>query len=156
MKAGRWTSPWGLALAIVWPTYRLEDLKMRRIYVLPILATLAALGGCSTTTSPSLSTGDVTIVMNASLMTTGAFSPNPFSKSFAKTGKVVWVNADVTGSGYGMATGTAHHLVSDTGLFDSGVLNAGATFAFTFAGPGSYAYHCSIHPGMVGTITVTP
>jgi plastocyanin len=131
---------------------------MRPVSAVPVLLAtlLTGAGGCSSSAAPSLPSGDVTIVTNASLMTTTAFSPNPFSESFARSGKVVWVNSDIVGTGYGMSTGTAHHLVSDTGLFDSGVLNAGATYAFTFAGPGTYAYHCGIHPGMVGTITIAP
>jgi plastocyanin len=131
---------------------------MRAIHALPFLCATLAAGvlGCSSSTSPSLPSGDVTIVMNAGTMTTTAFNPNPFSESFAARAKVVWVNGDVTGSGYGMATGTSHHIVSNTGLFDSGVLTAGSSYTFTFAGPGTYAYHCSIHPGMVGSITISP
>ena len=52
--------------------------------------------------------------------------------------------------------GVQHTVTSDIqGLFDSGVLNPGKKFDFTFNTPGSYGYHCSIHPGMQGTITVT-
>lgn len=98
----------------------------------------------------------MTIVPNASTLTTTAFSPNPFSESLAARSKVTWVNGDVVASGYGGTTGTSHHLVSDTGLFDSGVMAAGGSYTFTFAASGSYNYHCSIHPGMVGTITIAP
>ena len=60
--------------------------------------------------------------------------------------KVEWHNQD----------GVQHSVTSDIkGLFDSGVLNPGKKFDFTFKTPGSYGYHCSIHPGMQGTITVT-
>jgi plastocyanin len=52
--------------------------------------------------------------------------------------------------------GVQHTVTSDIkGLFDSGVLNPGKKFDFTFNTPGSYGYYCSIHPGMKGTITVT-
>ena len=36
----------------------------------------------------------------------------------------------------------------------SGVLNPGNTYAFTFNTPGTYSYHCAIHPQMRGTIIV--
>ena len=110
---------------------------------------------CSSSTSPSSTpTGDVTIVPNASTMTTGAFTPNPFSKSLATSGKVTWVNADVTTGPYG--GGTQHHMVSDNGVFDLGVMNPQQTVSFTFTAAGNYPYHCAIHPNMVGTITITP
>jgi plastocyanin len=28
--------------------------------------------------------------------------------------------------------------------------------SFTFAGPGTYACHCNIHPTMVGSVTIAP
>jgi plastocyanin len=47
-----------------------------------------------------------------------------------------------------------HTVTSDTGLFRSGGIDGGGTFQFKFAKPGVYKYNCSIHPQMVGTITV--
>jgi plastocyanin len=53
-----------------------------------------------------------------------------------------------------------HTVTSDTGLFDSGTLNQGDTFQFTFTKAGTYPYHCKFHGdvggvGMSGTIIVT-
>jgi plastocyanin len=47
------------------------------------------------------------------------------------------------------------------GPYGSGAATAGGTFQFTFSQPGTYRYHCSIHPpsvypGFVGVIVVTP
>ncbi len=68
---------------------------------------------------------------------------------------------------------SAHTTTSDGGAWDSGSLSppsggggyggggsAGGTFDFTFMQPGSFPYHCSIHPpssypGFTGTVTVT-
>lgn len=47
-----------------------------------------------------------------------------------------------------------HTVTSDQGSFDSGVLMPGKKFAFKFNAPGSFGYHCGIHSGMQGTITV--
>lgn len=38
--------------------------------------------------------------------------------------------------------------------FDAELDNEGATFEFTFDEPGTVPYHCTIHPGMDGTIEV--
>ena len=48
----------------------------------------------------------------------------------------------------------AHTVTSDAGPFDSGTLLPGESFEFLFDTSGSYAYFCSIHPEMVGTVTV--
>jgi plastocyanin len=47
-----------------------------------------------------------------------------------------------------------HTVTSDTGLFRSGGLDTGQSFSFKFDKPGIYKYRCSIHPQMVGTVTV--
>jgi len=47
-----------------------------------------------------------------------------------------------------------HTVTSDIGLFRSGGIDGGGTFRFKFDKPGVYKYNCSIHPQMVGTITV--
>ena len=52
--------------------------------------------------------------------------------------------------------GTTHRVVSDAPLFDSGNMANGATYTFNFTAPGTYTYHCSIHPGMVGSIVIDP
>ncbi len=59
---------------------------------------------------------------------------------------VRWTNQD----------GPTHTVTSDTaGIFDSGDLATGKSFSFTFNTPGTFAYHCAIHPTMMGTIVVT-
>ncbi|MDR3527245.1 MAG: cupredoxin domain-containing protein [Rhizomicrobium sp.] len=47
-----------------------------------------------------------------------------------------------------------HTVTSETGLFKSGGLDTDESFAFKFEKPGIYKYRCSIHPQMVGIITV--
>lgn len=49
-----------------------------------------------------------------------------------------------------------HTVTSDIqGLFDSGVIAPGKMFSSTLTAPGSYSYHCGIHPGIKGIIVVT-
>jgi len=47
-----------------------------------------------------------------------------------------------------------HTVTSDIGLFRSGGIDGGGSYSFKFAKPGVYKYTCSIHPQMIGTITV--
>jgi plastocyanin len=47
-----------------------------------------------------------------------------------------------------------HTTTSDVPKWDSTNLAPGSSFSFVFKEPGVFKYHCSIHPGMTGTITV--
>lgn len=49
---------------------------------------------------------------------------------------------------------TAHTVTADDGSFDSGTLDAGATFRTVIQGTGTVRYRCLIHPSMQGSITV--
>lgn len=53
-------------------------------------------------------------------------------------------------------TGAQQHTVTadDTSL-DSGLIDPGNTFSFEFDNPGIYTYHCTPHPWMKASITVT-
>ena len=53
--------------------------------------------------------------------------------------------------------GVAPHTVTATGGgFNSGIMNAGADWSWTFAAPGSFDYLCAVHPQMLGRVVVTP
>ena len=47
-----------------------------------------------------------------------------------------------------------HTVVSTDGLFRSGALDENDRFVFRFDKPGVYRFVCSIHPKMMGTITI--
>ena len=57
---------------------------------------------------------------------------------------VTWTNQE----------GTAHTSTSDTGVWDSGNLNQGQSFSFTFMNAGSFDYHCAYHAWMTSTVNV--
>jgi len=46
-----------------------------------------------------------------------------------------------------------HTVTGDIGLWDSGEIGAGGSFSRTFSMPGTYPYHCTLHPEMIGTVT---
>ena len=52
-------------------------------------------------------------------------------------------------------TSTVPHTVVGSG-FDSGVLMPGQSFTHAFTQTGTFAYTCTIHPGMAATIQVVP
>ena len=57
--------------------------------------------------------------------------------------------------GSGGETESTHNVIALDKAFDSGDLNAGTRFSFTFTGPGEFAYVCSYHPKqMTGKIDV--
>ena len=126
-----------------------------------LAAATLALGACASSSSgPSGFAADVTIVANASTLTTTAFSPDSFTISLAAKDTVSWRNADVGSPGDpyggGAVPGVSHHIVSDSaGVFDAGVMAPGAIYAHAFTVAGKFHYHCAIHPGMVGVIVVT-
>jgi plastocyanin len=93
--------------------------------------------------NPNPSGPSVSIVMGASGLTTTAFSPNPLTVSAGAT--VTWVNND----------SISHTATSNAGgTFDTGVIAPGGQVSKQFMSAGSFPYHCSIHPGMIATITV--
>jgi plastocyanin len=57
---------------------------------------------------------------------------------------VTWTNQD----------SASHTATADDGSFDSKSLGTGQTFSQTFSAAGTFAYHCSIHSSMKGTVTV--
>lgn len=67
-----------------------------------------------------------------------AFAPKVLSVAPGTT--VVWQNND----------SAAHTVTADNGSFDSGNMDQGATFKFTFAKTGTYAYYCRYHGGPGG------
>lgn len=103
-------------------------------------------------------TNDISIVIGASGLTTTAFSPNPKVVSLGGASvSLRWVNKDITGGDYASGSATVHNITSDNGAFTpSGPLGGNATYTISLTTAGSYPYHCSIHPNMVGTITVNP
>jgi plastocyanin len=111
------------------------------------LTSLAVLGCSSSPTSNNPPPdSDVTIISGASAAGSGAFSPNPFTISLASQTSVKWGNAD----------GITHNVTASDGTFSSGNISSGGTFSHTFTTAGTYAYRCTIHPSMVGSVVVTP
>lgn len=74
-------------------------------------------------------------------------------KNFAFTPKVIEVPVGTTVTWTNLDS-VAHTATSDDGTFNSGNLNSGEAYSFEFKTAGTYAYSCSYHPSMQGTINV--
>ncbi len=51
-------------------------------------------------------------------------------------------------------SGVTHTATADGGSFDTGNIADGASASVTFDTAGTFPYHCTIHPSMVGSIVV--
>jgi plastocyanin len=118
---------------------------MRRLALLLLALSVGACddspNAVSPTPAPPGST-TVTIVSGGSQLTTTAFSPNPITVAVGT--QVSFLNLD----------NTAHTTTANAGTWNSPNIAPGGRFNVTLTTAGTYPYHCSIHPGMVGTVTV--
>lgn len=131
--------------------------------ILAVCAAVAAAGCGGSTSSPDDGGGGTPPPPSGSVTIQDySFSPGTLTIKAGTT--VRWTNNGPS----------AHTATSDDGTtWNSGTLGApsggdpyggggtaGGTYQFTFAAPGTYAYHCALHPpslfpSFVGTITVT-
>ena len=140
---------------------------MRRLTMLPMLAATLLLAACSgsATSAPAASSGGGAASAPAASAggDTGAacaaapagataaatvtikdfkFSPEPVQ---AKVGDVVaWTNSDTA----------PHSATLDNGACDTKTIDVGATAMLVFTAPGTYTYHCSIHPTQMKDYTI--
>ena len=127
-----------------------------------LLAGILLLAGCGTSTSSSTNTNTAAPTATAAPAGTTSSNANvaqvkisetndkygfaPATLTVAKGTKVEWSNA----------SDAPHTVTSDSGttLASSIISPSGGTFDFTFTQPGTYTYHCTVHPYMKGTIVV--
>jgi plastocyanin len=97
-------------------------------------------GGNDTAIIPGGSTGPANYSVNIQ-----GFAFSPATLTIAAGSTVTWTNLDA-----------APHTITadDTSQFASGNIAQNGIFVHTFSAPGTYAYHCSIHTSMKGTIIV--
>jgi plastocyanin len=99
--------------------------------------------GCSKDENPDTTpTGGGGPGANEVFIQSNSFSPSSITVTAGTT--IKWTNKD----------GLAHTVTSNTNIFDSGTINSGGTFSFTFATAGTISYYCKIHPAMIAAVTV--
>ena len=93
--------------------------------------------------TPSGASSSVVIPAGAASLGSRAYTPPDLNVRAGTT--VTWMNTDRD----------PHTATSDAPAWNSGTIAAGRQFSFTFQTPGTFPYHCSFHPGMVGKVVVT-
>ena len=123
--------------------------SLRLVATSAILMLAAGCGGYSSSTpsSPSATppvTGglSVTIPHGAEVLGNKAYTPD--AVEVAVGGTVTWTNTD----------SVDHTSTSDASGWNSGTIAPGKQYSVAFPNAGTFAYHCTIHPGMVGTVVV--
>ena len=116
-----------------------------KIFSFPITLLMATIALLLSYPKASAATVDVTVAPNGQLV----FSPSSITINPGDTVRWTWA-------------ATFHSSTSGipgmpNGIWDSGILNQGATFSHTFNSTGSFPYYCTPHGGccgMVGMVTV--
>lgn len=85
---------------------------------------------------------NATILFDSTNLGDKAYEPNPIK--IAPGSSVLWTNDDRV----------AHSVTAIEGGFDSGILDAGELFEYTFNNVGGSDYYCILHPSMVGRVEV--
>jgi plastocyanin len=128
--------------------FKIKNMKATKILALPaIFLFTLAVGSCGGPTAtpqsmgPSPQQGEAQPPQaNSVIIENFAFSPASLTIEKGKT--VTWTNED----------SAPHTIKSDT--FNSGTLNTGDKFQFTFNNAGTFDYSCGIHPSMKAKIIV--
>ena len=94
------------------------------------------------TPKPMPTPAPITVVVSIIVDSSGNFAFSPSTVNVTVGTTVVWKN-----------TTAAPHTVTGSS-FGSGTIPSGGTYSFTFSQPGSFAYHCMIHPYMTAVVNV--
>ena len=104
----------------------------------PVMIAVLLLAGSTRVTASDQSSG-----ANADVKIDN-FSFGPQTVTVHVGATVTWTNRD----------DIPHTVVSTDGVFKSKVRDTDETFSYTFTKAGTYAYFCSVHPKMTGSVVV--
>jgi plastocyanin len=101
--------------------------------------------GVSMPTLPSTSGAGAPVATGSVTIKNFAFRPASITVKVGST--VIWTNGDRS----------PHNVISQQsgGPLRSAIMKKGGTYKYTFRKTGRYAYLCTIHPSMTGTVVVT-
>jgi plastocyanin len=120
------------------------NMKKLRIVSIGALLLLAAISVVSPVFADSTTTVSIKNGAGNNQSAPG-FSPSTITVVIGVNATVNWVNGDTQ----------AHTVTADSGnAFNSGNIAAGQSYTFTFTSAGTYAYGCTYHSWMHGTVIV--
>jgi plastocyanin len=129
-------------------TYHIQVGMIGYLVVLPITSSGSGITSpisSKQTVMQSPVTAQVSIVPGAALnVNQPGYTPTDVTVVIGVNNTVEWTNND----------NMSHTVTATDGSFDSGNMNPGATFSHTFVDAGSFAYICTYHHWMHGTVTV--
>ncbi len=112
---------------------------------LGIFQVMGGSSGTTTTTTGAPQGVTVEIPSGAAANTNSpGYSPNTITLVIGMNSTVTWVNND----------SAPHTVTARDGSFNSGNLDPGKSWTYTFTLPGIYNYYCSYHPWMMGKVIV--
>jgi plastocyanin len=128
------------------PAMTMRRLVGPLLLVAAVAIIAAACNGTGSTaySAPASTAATTTAATATNAATIKGFAFQPDVLKVEVGAKVTWTNDDTV----------AHTVTADTNSFASGNLQPAGSFSFTFTRPGTYAYHCSIHPSMHGSVVV--
>jgi plastocyanin len=112
----------------------------------PVQTPTTAMAGVAAPAGAAAGAPNAATPADASAVTIHDFAFTPENVTVRAGTTVTWTNND----------SLDHTVTGDAGGFGSSPLGTKATFTATFTTPGTYSYHCSIHPFMHGSVVVTP
>lgn len=103
-------------------------------------------GGSQTTTTTTETEAGVTVAMpeGSGVNTNLGYSPATITVVIGMNSTVTWANQD----------SAPHTVTASDRSFDSGNMNSGQSFTYTFTKPGVYTYYCAYHFWMKGEVMV--
>jgi plastocyanin len=120
---------------------------------IPVAATAFSSSMVLDATSPQIT--KISILNGAGIdQSSQGFSPNQVVVVIGVNNTVVWTDNDSKADENGYVP--YHTVTADDNSFSSAFLSGstGILFNYTFATPGTFSYHCSVHPWMKGVVIV--
>lgn len=114
------------------------------VVVATLLLVACGSGVNNTAGAASRQSGSTQVVRVSIVENNGRYAFSPAAITIPKGSQVVWVNG----------SDASHTVTSSGGFASSGLIGQRQSFSATFPNAGTFAYHCTVHPYMMGTVIV--